>query len=301
MPTTIPDHFKVSYANDIALAAQRKGSDLMSTVRVDRVEGEQKFYDSYSPIVLKRKEGRNATHTHEETTRDRRRILPETFGYAELIDNGDEGAIMRRMSADSSFTENLLVSVDRGRDQQIFLGFEADAMTGKNGETPVAFDGNQEFDFNGFTTLAAVYEGILEMGQILDEADVPDDGQRFFVYPPRMHNMIKRIAQMTSGDFIETKILPSGNKSFVFDGFQFVRTTVGLDPEVNVVDRCYAYHKQAMVFGERDDYGAGVHIDTIPEKWHSEQFAVYLVASAVRRFENQIVRGIDIPLASTVS
>jgi hypothetical protein len=105
-----------------------------------------------------------------------------------------------------------------------------------------------------------------EAKRLLDKGNVPADGRHIIIHANSLSFLLSETA-VTSSDFNTVKALVQGDIN-TFLGFQFHvmgdRTEGGLPIDGNLDRTCYAFHSQAIGYGE--GIGMRTEINYIPEK-----------------------------------
>lgn len=107
-----------------------------------------------------------------------------------------------------------------------------------------------------FTTGAAAVATLsllLRATSVLDENDVPDDGERYGVLTPRAWAQAMKVEQFSSGDFVTDKPYMKAVQWRLWNGVKWARHT-NLPNKGLATAKCFVYHKwsvgHAMNMGE---------------------------------------------------
>jgi len=297
MAAQVETHFKNAFKDTVSLLAQQTVSKLSDTVLYEPLEGEKKFWDYYGSASFIERTGRNQANTPQELARSRRMISKKSYEYTELFDPRDRSRLMKAMEPDSAFVQAVLAGAARKKDEVIIAAFDGTAYSGKDGTTSVAFDaGNTPshdvaIDYDEADS-ANTDEYPLTVGKerrarhLLLGKDVDESMPWYLVAHTNAQQALLRSAEVTSGDYNSVRPLVDGTVSR-FLGFEHRWCNRIANNDTN--DRyVYCYRKDAVVFGMDGDIK--VEIDTIPEKGHAIQLAVYIDMAATRAEESKIVR-----------
>lgn len=118
----------------------------------------------------------------------------------------------------------------------------------------------------GGTTTNLNVAKLREAKRLLDKGNVPPDGRTIVIHANGLANLLSETA-VTSSDFNTVKALVQGDIS-TFLGFNFIvlgdRTEGGLAIDGSLDRTCFAFHKDAIGYGE--GIGMRTEINYIPEK-----------------------------------
>lgn len=145
-------------------------------------------------------------------------------------------------------------AMGRRQDQMII-----DALTASSTSLTVA-------NSIGGTTTNLNVAKLREAKRLLDKNNVPPDGRTIVIHANGLANLLSETA-VTSSDFNTVKALVQGDIS-TFLGFNFIvlgdRTEGGLAIDGSLDRTCWAFHKDAVGYGE--GIGMRTEINYIPEK-----------------------------------
>ncbi|MBG0776260.1 MAG: hypothetical protein H0S85_07460 [Desulfovibrionaceae bacterium] len=243
MSTSIDQAFVTMYMDEVHEAYQQRGSKLRNSVRLkEKVVGATCKFQK----VGKGTAGQKTRHgnvplmnvAHSTVTA----ALADWYGadYCDALDelktNIDERAVVANAGA---------FALGRKIDEIIIAAMDA---------TSTALD----LDATGLTK--GKIASALEM---LNTADVPDDGNRFAVVGAHQWEELMSIEEFSSSDFVGQKFpWLTGTESRVWRGVTWMFHS-GL-PEAGGVRKCFVYHKNALGLAEGQDLKC--HIDWVPEK-----------------------------------
>jgi hypothetical protein len=226
MSTSIDNAFIKQYEREVHVAYQRQGSKLRNTVRTkNNIVGESTTFQKVGKgtAAQKTRNGQvpqmNVNHTPVE-------CLLADYYAGEMVDKLDE----------------LKTNID---EKEVLSNAGAYALGRKTDEliinalaTTTKFVGN----YSTGLTLPLLSQAI----EMLNDADVPDDGQRFGVLSSHAWEEFKNIVEVGSGDYTGD-LYPwlQGQQAFKWNGVMFMPHS-GL-PLASTDDRdCYIYHKTAV-------------------------------------------------------
>jgi len=155
---------------------------------------------------------------------------------ADLID--DQDRLRMLIDPESAYTQNQLSGLRRAQDDEIISALGASVTTGEDGSTTVT---NYAVDecrlINGSGAIATAgsahsdtdaspltIEKLLSCKQLLDDAEVDKDRQRYFATNPFNINQFMNQTEVKSSDFNTSKPLANGIL-YQFAGFTFLEST----------------------------------------------------------------------------
>lgn len=193
----------------------------------------------------------------------------KTFSFA--IESVDKYQSDIDLIADWSESAGRRMAVDV--DRSILSDIYVDAAAENQGATAGAISGDIDLGVTGaprVVTAADVIDWIVDMGVVLDEQDVPDDGERALVLPAKLVGLIKRSDlkdASLAGD--DTSISRNGRLGMI-DRFTIYHSnllssaTEGTSLAYNIV----ACHKSALTFAAQMDDKKLVHL--VNQQKHGE-------------------------------
>lgn len=251
MSTDIDTAFVKQFEREVHEAYQRQGSKLRNTVRtVSNVKGSSTTFQKVGKGTAgtKTRHGlvpvMNLTHSVVEC------VLADYYAgdwkdkLDELKINHDERQVVANAGANA---------LGRKTDQLII-----DALDTVTASAQLIADGG---------TNMTKYK-VLQAFEILGEADVPDDGQRFAVVGPKQWTDLLQLSEFASADYVGDK-LP-------FPGIQDARMWLGTTwmmhsglPKTGDIRRTYWFHKSAVGHASGSDVQSDI-------TWHGERAAHFI-------------------------
>lgn len=281
------------YNKNIEVGWQQQGSILMPLIRRETQMVEKDYYDRITQTSAVKNTTRHGDTPLISTPHDRREVTMSDWDWADMIDKKDR----LRMLADptSSYVQNALYAMGRAADQVIIDAFEADANTGKEGETAVSFDSNM--------SIASTYTGIgvaaapnnLNVAKVRRARTLIKQNNAWprgatgiaLVTATQIESMLQQ-TEVTSSDYNTVKALAQGDID-TFCGFRFVEIE-GMLPYDSGTDvtTCYFFMPTGMLCAS----AGGFEIDIAPRKDKRNNIQVYVCGTfgSVRMWEEQVVR-----------
>ena len=246
MSTSISTAFIKQFEAEVHMAYQRMGSKLRNTIRqVNNVKGSQARFQKVGTgsAVSKSRHAQIPTMDITHSTFD---VTLADFYAADYVDRLDE--LKTNIDERQVLSQSAAAALGRKTDQLIIDVLDA----GSNASNVVHGSA-------GLTLAKAltVYESF-------GAADVPDDGQRYFVVSPAGWADLLQIDQFSRAEYVGEADLPyaGGLTAKRWLGFMWF-THSGLSKASTTRD-CHAYHKSAVGVAMGSDIRT--EINYIPEK-----------------------------------
>jgi hypothetical protein len=246
MSTSISTAFIKQFEAEVHMAYQRMGSKLRDTVRqINNVTGSQARFQKVGTgsAVSKSRHAMIPTMEVAHTTVD---VTLADFYAADYVDQLDE--LKTNIDERQVLAQSASAALGRKTDQLIIDVLDA----GSNS--------NNIVHGSAALTLAKALTVYEEFGS----ADIPDDGQRFFIVSPAGWADLLQIDQFSRAEYVGEADLPfaGGLTAKRWLGFMFF-THSGLTLTGSSRD-CHAYHKSAVGLATGADIRT--EINYIPEK-----------------------------------
>ena len=134
MSTQITTAFVKQYTDNVMLLVQQQGSRLRNAVRLETGKvGEEVFMERIGSTNAQEVTSRHADSPLIDTPHDRRRVVPKSYDWGDMVDNSDK----LRMLIDpaSPYAVNAAYAMGRAMDDLIISEALGTAYTGKSGST----------------------------------------------------------------------------------------------------------------------------------------------------------------------
>jgi hypothetical protein len=222
---------------------------------------------------------------------------------ADYIDKPDRLKML--IDPQSVYAQNQAFSLNRAIDDVIITALGGAAYSGHTGATTVNFHDVGESrliessgvictagsDFSNTTETALTIAKLLTCKELLDNAEIDESRQRYFLTNPHNINSLLNTTEAKSSDFNTVKALAQG---FIdtFMGFKFISSTrLSADDTDTGATKCFAFAQDAIVLAIAAE--PQVFIDVLPEHLHSTQIYSTLSIGATR-VEGPAVVGITL-------
>lgn len=260
MATQISNAFIKQFEAEVHMAYQRMGSKLRNTIRQsNNVTGNQARFQKVGKGAASTKSRHGQVNTMEVTHSNVDVTLAD-FYAADYVDTLDE--LKTNIDERQVLAQSAAAALGRKMDQLIIDVLDA----GSN-------SANIAHGSAGLTLAKA-----LTVYETFGEADVPDDGQRYFVVSPAGWADLLQIDQFSRAEYVGEADLPyaGGMTAKKWLGFTFF-THSGLTVDSSNRD-CHAYHSSALGLATGSD--VRTEINYVPEKV-SNLITSYFSAGAV--------------------
>lgn len=249
MATTISNAFVKQFEREVHEAYQRMGSKLRSTVRnTNNVQGATTTFQKVGKGTASTK----ATHASVPVMNldhDAIEISLEDYYAGDWVDRLDE----------------IKLNHD---ERQVIANAGAYALGRKTDELIINALANATTAVSDDTT-GLTLDKVLEAFELLGEADVPDDGQRFAVVGWKQWSELLKIDEFVSADYIGADQLPFQSSQ----AKQWLGTTwiahSGLPIDGSGVRSCFWYHKTAIGHASGSDVATDI-------TWHGDRASFFV-------------------------
>ena len=246
MSTSISTAFIKQFEAEVHMAYQRMGSKLMNTVRQTKnVKGSQARFQKVGKgtAVTKNRHAEVPTMDISHSTVD---VTLADFYASDYVDTLDE--LKTNIDERQVLAQSAAAALGRQTDQLIIDVLDAGTNSANIAHGSAAL------------TLAKA----LTTYETFGEADVPDDGQRYFVVSPAGWADLLQLDQFSRAEYVGEGELPyaGGMTAKRWLGFLFF-THSGLTLSSTTRD-CHAYHKSAIGLATGAD--VKTEVNYVPEK-----------------------------------
>lgn len=285
--TAFVDQFKAN----ILLLSQQKESLLRRICRMEDVTGDTMYVERVSATAAQLIGARHGDTPQIDTPHSRRKLTMDDYNWADLIDNVDRLKML--IDPDSTYAQNALMAFNRSIDEVVIEALGGAAYSGHTGGTTVNnYDAGECRIVQSDGTLAvagvdgvvAVETGLtiaklLTCKQLLDDENIDDARQRYFITNPYNINQLLNTTEVKSSDYNTVKALAQGQLD-TYLGFKFIKTTLLNDgPDANEI-QSYACAQDAIVLAVAEE--PTVRISERDDKNYSTQVYVEMSLGATR-------------------
>lgn len=290
MSENLPNHYTISFSQNVALKLQQMGSMLRGTVTEAPYEGKKASpVDQFAQISMNRVSSRFAPMQRVDAVTDRRWVAPTDFDLPQMIDRFDKLKMLT--DPESSYVQNAVFAAGREIDIAILQATTADASTGEQGAGTTAYtSGNTITVSIGETNSRLNVPKLLALKEKMRSQFV--DFDRDEIYMPltaKDESSLLAQIQIVSKDFngSEKPVLQEGRiKSFLGINFVYCEQAEATMAGTNKVT-VPAWAKSGMHLGIWNDIQSDISrrndLQGLP--W---QAYVYLSCGATRLEENKV-------------
>ena len=254
--------------------------------------GDTLFVERVGATEMQAMTTRHGDTPQVDTPHSRRKLTVADYNWADKIDNVDKLKLL--IDPQSTYVQNAVFAANRQIDDVIIAALGASAWSGHTGATEVYNYATDECrliesdgtlvaagsNFAGKTETALTIAKLLTCKQLLDDAEIDPDRQRYFLTNPFNINQLMNTTEVKSADYNTVRALAQGQID-TFMGFKFLMSTRlpvdGTDAEAT---NCYAFAQDAIVLSIAEE--PKVEIDRLPTKNYSTQVYVEESLGATR-------------------
>lgn len=290
MSIELPNHYTISFSQNIALKLQQMGSMLRGTVTEGTYEGKSASpVDQYGKVAMQRVSSRFAPMGRVDAPPDRRWISPTDFDLPQLVDKFDKLKMIT--DPESKLVENAVFAAGREIDTVILQATTATAKTGEQGATNTSFDSNNTVTVSvGATNSRLNVTKLLQLREkmIANFVDIDRD-PIFMPLTAKDESALLEQIQIVSSEFNkqDKPVLEDGKiRKFLGINFVYCELTESVMATTNRVD-VPAWARSGMHFGIWNDITTDISqrkdLQGLP--W---QAYVYLSCGATRLEEGKV-------------
>lgn len=292
MSAQIPVAFVDQFKANILLLSQQKQTELRQSTRPEAITGDTMFVERIGATEAQLISDRHGDTPQIDTPHSRRKLTMADYNWADLIDNVDKLKML--IDPQSTYAQNAVFAFNRAIEDVIIAALGGTALGGHAGGTTInnydvgecrliESDGTIRTagnDFAGATETALTIAKLLTCKQLLDDAEVDKDRQRYFVTNPFNLNQLLNTTEVKSSDFNTVKALAMGQID-TFMGFKFLQSTrLPVDGTDTGATNCYAFAQDAIVLAVAEE--PTVRISERDDKNYSTQVYVEMSVGATR-------------------
>lgn len=288
--TTIPQHYPVQFETNWRHAVQGKQSKLREYVTLDTINGKEKSMNFLDETAMREITNRAGDTIIGDQTTFKRWIRAKGYDAVKLFDEFDDALLGEIVLPTSPVVESHAMAYKRKCDELIAAAAVGTAYTGEDGVTPVSLPASQQVAVNYVESGSATNTGLtiakLRRAMfILDDAEVDEDEERFFVAGPKQKEELLRTTEVTSKDYNTIQALVEGRID-TFMGFKFRWTKRTVYNASTDIRTCFAYVKSGVLLV---DEGLKTHMDIRSDKNHSLQIRSVARLGSARTEEKKVV------------
>jgi hypothetical protein len=292
MSLQIDQAFVDQFKANILLLSQQRESVLRRVARMEDITGDTFFVERVGATEAQEITSRHGDTPQIDTPHTRRKLTMKDYNWADLIDNVDKLKML--IDPESTYAQNAVMAFNRQIDDTIITALGGNAFGGHTGGTTinnfasgecrlVASDGTivaAGGNHTNTTETPLTIAKLLTCKQLLDDAEVFEERQRYFLCNPFNINQLLNTTEVKSADFNTVKALAMGQLDS-FMGFKFLRSTrLNADGTDTGATNCYAFAQDAIVLAVSEE--PTTRIDERVDKNYSTQVYVEMSIGATR-------------------
>jgi len=292
MSTQIPIAFVDQVKGAILSLSQQKVALLRGCCRPEDVTGDTMYVERIGPKDAQLRGARHGATPISDADHSRRKLTMADYVVpADLIDKPDRLKML--IDPQSVYIQNQVASLNRAIDDVIITALGGSVYGGHEGGTTIlvgAVDECRLIDSDGTIVAAGgVHAGATETAltiaklltckELLDNAEVDESRQRYFLTNPHNINQLLNTTEVKSSDYNTVKALAQG---FIdtYMGFKFIKSTRLATGTDTAAIRSYAFAQDAVVLAVAEE--PTVQVDILPTFLHSTQVYSTLSIGATR-------------------
>jgi len=301
MSVQITTAFVDQFKSNIMLLSQQKESKLRGCCRMEDMTGDTMYVERISATSMQAKNTRHGNTPQIDTPHSRRKLTVADYNWADLIDNTDKLKML--IDPQSTYAQNAVMAANRQIDDVVITALGGAAYGGHAGGTTInnydvgecrliESDGTLATagsDWSDKTETDLTIAKLLLCKELLDDAEIDEERQRYFLTNPHNINAMLNTTEVKSADYNTVRALAQGQID-TFMGFKFIKSTrLSADDTDTGATKCFAFAQDAIVLSIAEE--PIVRIDELPTKCYSVQ--VYVEQSlGATRVEGPAVVGI---------
>jgi len=303
MSTQIPVSFVDHYKTNILLLSQQMQSKLEGCCRKETITGDAMFVERIGATEMQPITTRHGDTPQVDTPHSRRKLTVADYNWSDKIDRLDKLKMVTEPQ--STYVRNAVAAANRQKDDVIIDAIFGAAYSGHTGATTVNMYDVGECrliessgvivtagsDWSDTVETPLTIAKLLTCKQLLDDAEIDESRQRYFLTNPYNINQLLNTTEVKSSDYNTVKALAQGQID-TYMGFKFIMSTrLNADDTDTGATQCAAFAQDAIVLAVPEDIT--VKIDELPTKNYTVQVYVELSLGATR-VEGPAVVGITL-------
>ena len=292
MSTQITIAFVDQVSSNILMLSQQKPAKLRVCCRPEPITGDDLFVERIGPKDAQPRGARHGATPISDADHTRRKLTVIDYVVpADLIDKPDRLKML--IDPQSAYSQNQAFSLNRQIDDVVIAALGGNAYGGHTGSTTIAYSAVGECRIinsdgtivaagtahSGATETALTIAKLLTCKELLDNAEIDEGRQRYFLTNPHNINQLLNTTEVKSSDYNTVKALAKGDID-TFMGFNFIRSTRLATGADTAATRSFAFAQDAIVLAVQDE--PSVSIDLRPDLLNSTQIYSTLGVGATR-------------------
>ena len=266
MSLQIPVAFVDQFKANILLLSQQKPALLRGCCRMEAVTGDTMYVERIGPKDAQVRGARHGATPISDADHSRRKLSMADYDVpADLIDRPDKLKML--IDPQSVYAQNQTFSLNRAIDDVIIAALFGAAYGGHTGATTINnYDVGEcrlvessgvivtaGSDWSNTAETALTIAKLLTCKQLLDDAEIDESRQRYFLTNPYNINQLLNTVEVKSADYNTVKALAQGQID-TFMGFKFLKSTrLPADDTDTGATKCAAFAQDAIVLAVAEE------------------------------------------------
>lgn len=237
MSTQISVAFVDQFKANILVLSQQKPARLRMCCRMEDVVGDTMYVERIGPKDAQLRGARHGETPISDADHSRRKLsMADYVVPADLIDKPDKLKLL--IDPQGVYVQNQTFSLNRAIDDVIITALFGPAYGGHTGATTINnYDVGEcrliessgvivtaGSDWSNTTETGLTIAKLLTCKELMDNAEIDEDRQRYFLTNPHNLNQLMNTTEVKSNDYNTVKALAQG-KVDTFMGFKFLKST----------------------------------------------------------------------------
>jgi len=273
MSTQIPITFVDQFKANLLMLSQQKPAKLRAVCRPEAITGDTMYVERIGPKDAVQNTTRHAVTPISDASHTRRRLTMKDYDVpADIIDKPDKLKML--IDPQSAYVQNQMFSLNRAIDDVIITALFGASYGGHEGGTTINVHDVGESrlvessgvivtagsDFSNTTETGLTIAKLLTCKQLLDDAEIDEDRQRYFLCNPYNLNQLLNLTEVKSADYNTVRALAQGSID-TFMGFKFIKSTrLPADDTDTGATKCAAFAQDAIVLAVAQEPAVDVSV-----------------------------------------
>jgi hypothetical protein len=266
MSQQIPIAFVDQVTANILMLSQQKQAILRGCCRMEPITGDTMYVERLGPKDAQPRGARHGATPVSDADHTRRKLsMADWIVPADIIDKPDRLKML--INPESPYAQNQASSLQRSIDDVVIAALWATAYGGHTGATSINFydvgecriiagDGTivaAGSNDSGTTETPLTIAKLLTCKQLMDDAEIDESRQRYFLTNPYNINQLMNTTEVKSADYNTVRALAQG-KVDTFMGFKFLKSTrLPVAATDTGTTRSFAFAQDAVVLAVAEE------------------------------------------------
>ena len=273
MSIQIPVSFVDQFKANILVLSQQKPAKLRGCCRMEDVTGDTMYVERIGPKDAQLRGARHGATPISDADHSRRKLsMADYVVPADIIDKPDKLKLL--IDPQSVYAQNQTFSLNRQIDDVIITALGGPAYGGHTGATTINnYDVGEcrliessgvicaaGSDWSNTTETGLTIAKLLTCKELLDNAEIDEERQRYFLTNPHNINQLLNTTEVKSSDYNTVKALAQG-KIDTYMGFKFLKSTrLPADDTNTGATKSYAFAQDAIVLAVAEEPNVSISV-----------------------------------------